>query len=373
MRSNLKKLIWVLLVMEIVLALLTYVAFMAHATEIREYRLTTLIEVINKGEAPLDPKVIELHAISLFLNLSWQQTFLKEVIVNGSAVNYVLDKDIDGNPIIIIKLPIIPPKGRLRIEYEQRIIEYYPREKFLKDMHLLSYAKEGNLWQVNDTVLRSIADSIRKKAKSDKELVLSTIEWIRNNIRYGSRIPPRYPREVIEERTGDCDEQALLLGTLCRIFGIKSILRVGCIFRPGTYRRDTFLEGHVTLESVNIGWHAWARVFIKEDGWIPVDLTYYQPRRGSPLDNIEGAAINFRGTLVLATISQQDYIAEIKRIGQVLKEFNIFIFERDELSLIKVKVGIIWSEKLKVLVAITAIIALIEIVLAIKMKVIKRA
>ncbi len=370
MRISLQRASWALLLIEVALLLVTYVALLSNAIELREYYLRSLVVVSNKGSKDFNPETIKLHIISLFLNTSWQQSFLMKIMVNGSHTGYTLNKDVDGNPIAILNLSAIPPRGKLRIVYEQRVLERYPKELAFTGPDPSEHLSGGGLWQVEDLSLRALASTIMRSVRraDDSQLLLEIVRWIHNHIQYGSRMPPRYPREVLDERTGDCDEQAALLGTLCRILGLPAFLRIGCVYRPGSYKQDTFFGGHVSLELVNIGWHAWARVFLKGLGWVPVDLTYYVYRTGGPADSIEGAAVNLKGTLVLATISRQDYIAEAKAVESLLKEFNVYIFERDELFLVRVRVFVRWDVKLVLLMATIVTIAIAELVILAKLK-----
>ena len=285
----------------------------------------------NRGDMPINLSDIDMNIISLFLNTSWQNAKLIRVSVNGSSASYKLSLDIDGNPIIMLEPIILRPGSSINISYVQEVTEYYPRRSGLALNPSEELLRGNTLWQVNDADLQSLAFRVCNGTKDDMEKLLSLVKWIHDNIRYGGEMPPRYPKEVYLARSGDCDEQAMLLITLCRIVGIPAFMQLGCVYMPNFRETSTFYDDHVSIELINLGWHAWVQAYTRKAGWLPVDLTFYARRTGTVLDLIEGAAIRNKGTLVLAHVYNYDYVHDARRLKELLESYNLRIIERDEL------------------------------------------
>ena len=174
--------------------------------------------------------------------------------------------------------------------------------------------------------------------KQDETKVLTIIKkfviWIRDNIDYKVHgLLPYYPNETYAKGEGDCDDQANLFITLCRIYGIPAFLQVGCIYLSTQRMNETFWEGHVTLVYERIGWHGWAVVYVPPWGWLPFDFTYVISGLDDPLDAMKQAAVvAFQEVIQYANITKTDYVASYKETKDFLRENYFYVYERNEMT-----------------------------------------
>ena len=97
-------------------------------------------------------------------------------------------------------------------------------------------------------------DSKAHELTDDEETVLDKVrsiyEWIRDNFEYDTQNSGSLPKPALKclsDRTGDCDDQSLLMASLCRAVGIPAWLEVGYLY-------DT--------NSKSWGGHGWFNVLI---------------------------------------------------------------------------------------------------------------
>ena len=178
---------------------------------------------------------------------------------------------------------------------------------------------------MNDPELQSLARGIRESVGSDDvlKIVLALVDWIDGNVRYQTHTPPLYPDEVLRMGSGDCDEKADLLISLCRILGIPAQLQAGLMVDGNMTISE--LNGHYRSEGL-VG-HAWAIVYVPQWGWTPVDLTYYRAS-GDPISHITASAFSLGLVIQTANIANTDYIADSKRWAEGLYERDIYEVDR---------------------------------------------
>ncbi len=279
----------------------------------------------------------EDRAIGLFMNNSWQMVQL----MNHSYPLENTTFDEDGNPITLLQFPKTELKPGENISYT---VNYYALSKprllpnlkeedsgTLSDIPeelKESHCRQGDLWLVDDPELRMIAQNIAENETKVLVIVKKFVEWIGQNIGYTAHEVPSYPNETYTEGSGDCDDQAILFITLCRIYEIPSYLQVGCMYMSTERVKETYWEGHLTTSLEHIGWHGWAIVNIPPWGWLPVDLTWW---RYNALDAIEKAAVTSQTTLQYMNISQIDYIASSRMYRDFLKDSGFYVYTQDEM------------------------------------------
>jgi hypothetical protein len=283
----------------------------------------------------------EDRAISLFMNNTWQTVQL----INHSYPLENTTFDEDGNTFAILQFPNMELKPGENISYtvtyyalskprllpnikeeDSGTLEEIPEE--LKE----SYCGEGDSWLVKDPELRIAAQEIAENETKVLTLVKKFVEWIRQNIGYTVHEVPSYPNETYAERSGDCDDQAILFITLCRILRIPSYLQIGCIHMPTVpSTEDTYWEDHLTTSLKHIGWHGWTIVYIPPWGWLPVDLTYVLGGYDDPLNAIKKAAVTSQKTLQYMNISQMDYVASSRMYRDFLKNSDFYVYTQDEM------------------------------------------
>ncbi len=133
---------------------------------------------------------------------------------------------------------ILPFNGDEEI-YQIYTKEEYPHEIFSEEMRRLSSELIGD------------EQNPYKKGKR-------IYDWIADNIRYSYAREYSTLRNIsaycLENRYGDCGQEAILFITLCRIAGIPARWQSGFMTFPG-----------------DVGMHDWAEIYIKPYGWLPVD------------------------------------------------------------------------------------------------------
>ena len=302
-------------------------------------RITTTY--INHGSSTWN-LTKEDATVYLFPNNSWQRVTLEYT----SHPIMEVGVDSDGNPISILDFGVwsLAPGENLtyttvyRITSTPRALPQVSVEEAgtLRDIPeglRLNYCEEEGCWMVNDEELRELAYNLSDGEENVLAILTRFALWISGNVAYKSFDVPLYPNETYNLRLGDCDDQANLLITLCRIVGIPAYLQIGCIYYPG-FQRDLAWDGHLETVSWNVGWHGWAVVYVPPWGWLPVDLTYSTFKvSGDPLDAIRTSAIAGVQTILYVNITETDYSASTRALKEFLKAHNFTIRSEEEMRL----------------------------------------
>jgi prepilin-type processing-associated H-X9-DG protein len=286
------------------------------------------------------------RTISLFMNNTWQTVEL----VN-STFPMETKKDEDGNSVAVLQFsnstlthgknvsftvwyhivskPRIMPSIN---ENESRSLADIPTN--LVD----EYTSEEGPWQISNPTLKTLALSIKGSETKVLTIIKNFVVWIKENIDYPSQQArhenPYYPNETYTRKEGDCDDQAILLITLCRIVGIPSYLQIGCVYLPKQpFNNASFWDGHVSLIERRIGWHGWAVVYAPPWGWLPVDLTYVLNNRTDPLSSIRSGAVTGQDTIQYMNVTHTDYVASSLEYRKFLTENGFDVYEEDEMIL----------------------------------------
>jgi hypothetical protein len=160
------------------------------------------------------------------------------------------------------------------------------------------------------------------------------VAWIWKNIRYPSRSHeiPFYPNETLETREGDCDDQAILLSTFCRIYGIPAFVQTGCIYLSPLYSNASAWDGHLTQISRDVGWHGWASVYVPPWGWLPVDLTYVWGSLNDPVNSITCSAVTLSETVQYMNICRSDYVGATRAYRDFLQSNGFYLYSTDQMD-----------------------------------------
>ena len=344
--KTLRKTVAVALILLVLIASSTFNSFKLVKAEILDvdYTIQTTVTFSNNGTKAWN-LTEEDRGISLFMNNTWQTVYLTE----SSCPIERTETDEDGNPIAILELPKSKLEPRENVTYtvtynvesEPRSIPHLDEQEsgnlteIPEDLRE-EYCREGDAWQINDPTLQETAHTIAGNETNVLSVVEEFVAWIwnPNNINYSTHEVPRYPNETLSGGEGDCDDQAILFITFCRICGIPSYLQVGCIHGYEFMESQTSWNGTVTSVLKHIAWHGWAMVYVPPWGWLPVDLTYVMGGRGAPLNAIKTGAVTSRKTIQYMNISQRDYIASSRKYRDLLIENQFYIHQEDEMSMV---------------------------------------
>lgn len=287
----------------------------------------------------------EDRAVGLFMNNSWQTVHL----VNYSLPLNKTEIDEDGNPIAVLQFPklrlergesisfnvsyaaISKPRPPIDLTKQPGTIDQVPA-------NLSEYLSSEGPWLINDTDLKNLANTLTKNETKVLAMVKNFVSWIAEHIKYPYFLKhevPYYPNETYHEREGDCDDQAILLITLCRISKIPAYLQIGCIYDPDFSANETYWDGHVRNVQDKIGWHGWAMVYVPPWGWLPVDLTYcgIHPTQlvNQPLKAIENAAVTSQNVIQYMNVARTRYIASSLEARDFLQDNGFYVYVRDEM------------------------------------------
>jgi len=284
------------------------------------------------------------RTMSLFMNNTWQTVEL----VNSTIPVEKTKNDDDENPNAILRFskPVLNPGENVSFTIWYRIVSK-PRtmpnvseneSHNLTDIPpalVLEYTTEEGSWQTNNQTLRERAFMLKGNETKVLTIIKNFVVWIRGHISYPQKLHenPYYPNETYTRGEGDCDDQALLLITLCRIVGIPSYLQIGGIYQPGYFENATIWNGHASIIERQISWHGWAVVYVPPWGWLPVDLTYVRHNPADPLSSIRSGAVTEQDTIQYMNVTHTDYVASSLEAREFLTENGFNVYMEDEMTL----------------------------------------
>jgi transglutaminase-like putative cysteine protease len=285
------------------------------------------------------------RTIGLFMNNSWQTVEL----VNSTFPVETRRSDEDNNSVAVLQFPksALQPSENLNftvwyhIISKPRVIPYNPYITDSASLNLThipqnlvdDYTREEGSWQTSDQRLMSLVLSLKGSETNVLTIVKNFIEWIKEHISYPTDLQenPYYPNQTYSQRIGDCDDQAILLITLCRIVGIPAYLRVGCIYRPSSFDNESVWSGHMSFVERRVGWHGWAVVYVPPWGWLPVDLTFVPEGFGDPLNAIRHGAVTLQNTTQYINVIHTDYVGASLEAREFLVSNDFQVYSEDEM------------------------------------------
>jgi len=281
----------------------------------------------------------EEKAISLYMNSSWQTVNL----LNSSHSFEDVKTDEDGNTIAILNLSNIDVEQSIEYTVFYQAVSK-PRNLPNIDENITlnltdipsnltkTYCRNSGTWMTNNTNLKNLAETLAGSETNVLVIIENFVDWIWGNIDYTSHEVPFYPNETYSLTKGDCDDQAILLISLCRIIGIPAYLQIGCIYMPDVNTPPTFAwNGTIENIQVRIGWHGWAMVYIPPWGWLPVDLTYIFSSKNDPINAIRTAVVTSQDVIQYMKIVDSDYVSEAQQYRDYLITNNFYIQVYDEI------------------------------------------
>lgn len=284
------------------------------------------------------------RTISLFMNNTWQTVEL----LNSTFPIEKTKNDDDGNPVAILKFPkpVLHPGESVNftvwyhIVSKPRIMPSISENESRNLVNIpqplvLEYTREEGPWQINNPALQGLALNLSGNETKVLTIIKNFVVWIKEHIDYpqARHENPYYPSETFTRGEGDCDDQAMLLVTLCRIVGIPSYLQVGSIYLSKHSDSASFWDEHVSIVQQRIVWHGWAVVYVPPWGWLPVDLTYVPTGFGDPLNAINHGAVTRQDTIQYMNVTHTDYVASSLEARVFLTQNGFYVFVEDEMTL----------------------------------------
>jgi transglutaminase-like putative cysteine protease len=294
----------------ILIILLTQVAPAQAAASNYEYTMSYTFENRGTESVTLDKSDI---AVPLFTNNDYQTVTVSSASPSlGSPY-----PDDDGNMIADPSLTLtIPPGGKITYTVT------YSIESSAETVPALTLTSAGRMTDIPSNLVSEYTASTETFWAEDPEIaalaqrltanqttvlgkVTRLVKWFNENVDYSSNEVPLYPNQTLQQRSGDCDDQSILLISMLRSIGIPSYLEIGVFFNSGISGDETVWDGHLAISEKGLAWHGWSMVYVPPWGWIPVDLTLTS--NSDPLEKIKSAP-EYTAPLVTAmTISAQEY------------------------------------------------------------------
>jgi len=322
-----------------------------------------LTEIIRNGGADLYGLADGDRMIYLFMNNSWQTVYIIESSYPIQKTMYDSDENkiayLDGMPL------------NLRSNEQVVVNVTYHAHVHAKEIPQLDEALSGSLseipqelksdycqpigpWQFNSTswkYLSTIANATVQNEVNVLRILYNFVEWIGKNVGPPSKehISPLYPNETysplnFEQGTlgeGDCDDQANLLITLCRMVGIPAYLQIGCLYLPteqyALRKHSNLSEGHLSIEERYIGFHGWAMVYVPPWGWIPFDMTWGYTKSEGPSSAVTNSAIMMVTAIAMLNVIRTDYVLEDGEWSKNLVDSDLYVEEISSMRSLLVK------------------------------------
>ena len=307
------------------------------------YLLKSTLQYSNPSQTNVWNFAEDDRSVNLFMNNSWQTVKL----LSSTFPIETFKPDSDGNSIAVLQFPQTELLSGQNLSFviwyqittRPRAIPNIAENESEKSEDIeptlvADYTSGEDPWQTSNTALKQLASSLKGNETKVLSIVKNFVSWIESNVEYPNtqHEVPYYPSETYSKREGDCDDQAILLITLCRIVGIPAYLQVGCIYLPSKPKQEfSYWSNHVTYVQRYIGWHGWAMVYVPPWGWLPVDLTYILQDREDPLNAIRHGAISEPTAVQYENVVHDDYVASSLEARSFLIQNGFEVFAEDEM------------------------------------------
>lgn len=305
--------------------------------------------------------------IALFQNNSWQTVRIKNS-THAVPREYL---DVDGNRLAVLDLPSeIASNSSLFISvtYEIESAER-PRPDIdpveagpLSDIPprlVEEFCIETETFTTEDVAIQSLVPGLAANQTTVLELVICLITWITENISYSNFEVPSYPNETLARRGGDCDDQAILLITLCRALEIPALLQVGIVFNEGIMSERSSWGDHLHIEQKKVGWHGWALVYVPPWGWLPIDMTLF--RSQDPLSRIMEAPEYESYVITGFNVSKQAYIGDSHHTRETIMDSDLYVTISETMDIAEASSS--WNKVLYIAIGISAGSALVAVII----------
>ena len=275
-------------------------------------------------------------SIPLFMNTSWQTVKLEEV--DQEYTVRVIDSDGNRGAIIGINRLLSPGQeesftAKYTISSLEQAVPSFELDaaqgiETVPQNLIDEYTLSTETFPSDDPLFHELASELVSDEDTVLESVATLVEYIMENTTYCNFEVPQYPSKTLEDQLGDCDDQSILLITMCRSLNIPAYLQVGIYVHPAINEDDTTWEGHLTNEADGVGWHGWAMIYIPPWGWVPVDLTLADSDSG--LELIRNAPEYGENIIPVLNVSTQSYIGETLDTRERIINSPIYVTIIDE-------------------------------------------
>ncbi|OYT40991.1 MAG: transglutaminase [Desulfurococcales archaeon ex4484_58] len=321
--------------------------------EIYNVSLSIYGNITNEGSEPLNINETDLLYFDYPINTSDQRVYDVKTWVDHTEYNYTIKRENDSLTLIInaplmnsslspgetveagvtyyVSVNLSQRKTSISdfylVDNPYRLIDRAGGWNELKSIGDLRLTNITRLWNYTHPLVKLVNKYIERVLRPSNPLafLLSVLSWIDDNVVYSTRVPPRYPWEVIAEGAGDCDDQSNLLIAFLRSKGIPSYLEIGYVFIDQKYRyRDVEANGYIIIDFIGGGGHGWVSTYIPPWGWIRVDPIVSEGS-GVSLTRvaIPYALYYIQPTIVTGKVVRGDYVAVSAHAVEEMKTHKI--------------------------------------------------
>jgi hypothetical protein len=297
------------------------------------YNLSYTFE--NRGNNSIE-LTIEDVTIPFFMNTSSQTVKIYEI--SHSHKIQVVDADDNKGVIVGLNRELSPNKKQSftasytiisqKRETPSFNLEQAKGHSFIPNNLVKEYCIPTETFPKDDLIFQEISENFVDYNFSILQQVASIVEYIMNNTTYCNFEVPQYPSATLENHLGDCDDQSILLITICRTLGIPAYLQVGIYVNPVIDEKDSSWEGHLDNIANGVGWHGWAMIYIPPWGWTPVDLTLTSAETG--LELIKNAPEYNSNVIPVLNVSKQSYIGETLTTRERVINSSLYVTVNNE-------------------------------------------
>jgi len=304
------------------------------AVEPVQYDFSLSYTFTNNGDESLELTDEDI-SIPSFLQTEYQDV----KIVSSSHSLIETELDIDGNKGARFDIPNnLPPGASVNVDAKYLIKSSAQNppvlslETALGFDHLPENLIAGYTGTTETFAVDAEISELANEIMGDEESVLGTVDqlitWINENTEYCNFDLPQYPYDTIRSGEGDCDDQSILLITMCRSLGIPAFLQVGIVIHSQIESEDTSWDGHLISEQDGVSWHGWTMVYIPPWGWLPVDLTLSSET--DTIDRIENAPQYNSNIIVAFNVNEQAYIKGSAETMERIIDSDLYVTLKDE-------------------------------------------
>lgn len=223
-------------------------------------------------------KVSDIVYVSVPMNTTNQWSYL---LSTSNKFNYIF-YDIDKSPIVVYNVTL-EPNEKIWINLTFKVVVERYKLSFGNDLpwytkdQVLNLTGEKTYWPVGNETYVKIANALSTDAKTPVEVAKNIANWIIEHLNYV--IIPRIGGErailYVNGRYvvyGDCEEVADVFVTLSRTLGIPSRVAHGLLLMEHNERMYVKFTDQGPILSPNWGGHAWPQMYIRNFGWIDIEM-----------------------------------------------------------------------------------------------------
>ncbi len=122
------------------------------------------------------------------------------------------------------------------------------------------YLRDDPYLCMNSDILKKVALNIKKRTKDDLDYIKGVLDTISKSLFYSVDGSWQNAEKTFLQGHGSCSEYSFLFSSLMRLGGLPTRFVGGTMERKG---------------GIDLTFHRWVEVFLKDKGWIPVDAQYY--------------------------------------------------------------------------------------------------